>query len=317
MIRAAVLNDVIGQPGPTRLLARLIARDRLPHALILAGLPGCGRRTLARAIAAALLCQARVAGDACGTCASCRLVAEDTHPDLVSLPHDTSGDELGVELVRSAVVEGAQQSPLLGTQRVFILPGAERLGLPAANALLKVLEEPPPGTYLVMTVASEAQLLKTIRSRAQLLRLQPLATADLERVLERGGLPPATARLRAPQGAGSHRGLWDDDEAAPPLAALLALAREGHRSALVGELAAALPQKAREDHGRTLAAEQRRVLGQWLRALSQALRADLRGPGAARAADLIERVQQAEQDLRRNLSPHLILDSLGLAARAG
>ena len=316
MMRAALLNDVIGQPGPTRLLARLIARDRLPHALILAGLPGCGRRTLARAIAAALLCQERVAGDACGACASCRLVAEDTHPDLVALPHDSDGDDLGVELVRSAVVEGAQQSPLLGSQRVFILPGAERLGLPAANALLKVLEEPPPGTYLLMTVASEAQLLKTIRSRAQLIRLQPLATADLERVLARGGLPPATARLRAVQGAGSHRGLWGDEEP-PPLAALLALAREGHRSALVGELAAALPQKAREEHGRTLAAEQRRVLGQWLRALSQALRADLRGPGAARAADLIERVQQAEQDLRRNLSPHLVIDSLGLAARAG
>src|SRR5271167_4218768 len=111
------LREVIGQDGLVRLLSRLIARGRLPPALLLEGLPGCGRRTLALAIAQAVLCPRAQGGDACGECASCRMVNEGSHPDLVSLPHDSQGDDLGVELVRSAIAEAAYQSPLIGAGR--------------------------------------------------------------------------------------------------------------------------------------------------------------------------------------------------------
>jgi hypothetical protein len=309
------LAEFIGQPGPVRLLARLLARDRLPHALLIEGVPGCGRRTLARTVAAALLCSARVAGDACGACESCRLVAAGTHPDLASLPHDSEGVDPDVELVRTAVAEAAYASPLLGERRVFLLPGIERLALPAANALLKVLEEPPRGAYLLMTTAAASGLLRTIRSRAQLVRLMPLTVAELERVLVRGGVAAPAAHARALLGHGSHRGLWQDGEDAP-LDDLLALCSGGYSARLVGALVGRLPQRAREDEGRTLAAEQRRALGQWLLAVLQRLRAELVGADGARAAELMERVMLLQRDLDRNISPQLLIEGLGLGNRA-
>lgn len=309
------LAEVIGQPGPVRLLTRLLARDRLPHALLIEGLPGCGRRTLARAVAAALLCRARADGDACGRCESCLLAGAGTHPDLVALPHDSEGSDPDVELVRTAVAEAAYASPLIGDRRVFLLPGIERLALPAANALLKVLEEPPPGAYLLMTTDAAAGLLRTIRSRAQLVRLMPLTAAELERVLTRGGIAPSAAHARALLGHGSHRGLWQDEEEAP-LDDLLALCAGGYSARLVGALVGRLPQRVREDEGRTLAAEQRRTLGRWLLALQQRLRGDLPGADGVRAAELLERVLLLQRDLERNINPQLVIEGLGLHQRA-
>ncbi len=309
------LADVIGQPGPVRLLTRLLARGRLPHALLIEGLPGCGRRTLARAVAAALLCRARVAGDACGMCESCRLVEAGTHPDLVALPHDGEGVDPDVELVRTTVAEAAYVSPLIGDRRVFLLPGIERLALPAANALLKVLEEPPRGAYLLMTTDAAAGLLRTIRSRAQLVRLMPLTATELERVLIRGGVTASAAQARALLGHGSHRGLWQDAEDAP-IDDLLALCDGGYSSRLVGALVGRLPKRAREEEGRTLPAEQRRVLGGWLVALLQRLRSGLAGADGMRSAELMERVLFLQRDLERNISPQLVIEGLGLTGRA-
>jgi DNA polymerase III delta' subunit len=308
------LREVIGQTALARLMARLIARGRLPPALLLEGTPGCGRRTLALAIAQAVLCAQREDGDACGRCSSCRMVIEGNHPDLVSLPHDSQGDDLGVELVRTAIAEAAYQSPLIAAGRVFFLPGVERLNLAAANTLLKVLEEPPPGTHVIMTTANSGAVLRTIRSRTQLHRLAPLASADLERVLVLLGLSAEEARRRAPAAAGSHRGAHDGD-VAPPLAAMVRLCREGLDPALVAEVVAGLPQAQREDGELSLAAEQRRVLGTWLRALLHELRPGLRSPRAQGDADAIERVLLLQRDVQLNISPQLVIEGLALGMR--
>jgi DNA polymerase III delta' subunit len=308
------LSEVIGQSGLARLMARLIARRRLPPALLLEGVPGCGRRTLALAIAQAVLCARAQDGDACGECSSCRMVVEGNHPDLVSLPHDTQGDDVGVELVRTAIAEAAYQSPLIAAGRVFILHGVERLNHAASNTLLKVLEEPPHGTHLIMTTANAGAVLRTIRSRTQLHRLAPLSTADLERVLMLLGVSAEEARRRAPGGAGSHRGAHDGD-VAPPLAAMVRLCREGLDPALVAEVVAGLPQAQREDGEMTLAAEQRRVLGTWLRALLHELRPGLRTERALGDADAIERVMQLQRDVHLNISPQLVVEGLALGIR--
>jgi hypothetical protein len=230
----------------------------------------------------------------------------------VALPHDSDPTAIDVDMVRENIVEGARQSPLLGNRRTFFLPGVERLNLASANALLKVLEEPPPGTYLIMTTANAGGLLRTIRSRAQLIRLQPLSPTDIEQVLVHNGVDVTDARRRALAAPGSHRGLWDDlDEI--PLADLLALCRDGFTSKGVQAVHDALPTKADEAHGRTLAQEQRRELSRWLAALAQALRADLRQPArATAAATTIERIQQLQHDLRLNLAPRLVIEALAI-----
>jgi len=304
------LRDIIGQPGPVRLLARLVARRRLPHALLLDGLPGCGRRTLALALAGALLCEQPVEGDACGRCTACRLVAAGTHPDLAVLPHDSDAEDYSVDLVRDQAVRPAGESALYGRGRVFVLPGIERLQPAAANALLKVIEEPPAGVYFIMTTAQVAMVLPTIRSRAQVLRLLPLDAVALAGVLVRGGLDPAMAAARAAQGGGSHRGLWNDTSE-PPLAELLALVRDGHDSRTIAEVVARLPQDE-EEGGRTLPATQRLACRNWLNALCQQLRGDLAGDQPAAAVERIERVLVALKDLQRNLNPRLVLEALAI-----
>lgn len=308
------LGEVLGQAPVGRLIARLIARSHLPHALLFEGVPGCGRRTLALAAAHALLCSQRHDGDACGACKSCVLAREGNHPDLVSLPHDSepsSPEDLAVEAVRERIVQQAFESPLLSQCRVFILPGIERLHIAATNALLKVLEEPPAGVYLIMTTASARATLGTIRSRVQLYRLQPLGSADLEKLLRRNGLSDQEAKARAARGLGSHRGLLGEEEYPAPIEQMLALCRGEFSSALVADIVAALPQnQPSEESGRTLVGEQRRVCGQWLKALLQSLRSHLLGPSALAHADLIERVLLLERDLHHNINPRLVIEAL-------
>lgn len=309
------LSEIVGHGGVPRLMVRLIVRQRLPHALILEGIAGSGRRTLARALAQALLCAAPDHGDACGQCASCQVMVAGTHPDCVELPHDSTTADLPLDLVREAVVEAAFTSPLMGSAKVFILPGIERLAMAAANTLLKVLEEPPRGTYLIMTTTSAASVLSTIRSRAQLYRLPPLSTAQIEHILQRQGMSADEAARLSVVAQGSLRGLDDLSAAIPfePLERLLS----GHLDeALVSEVVSQLPQRVAEDAGdRTLASEQRRVLGIWLEALVQRERFGLAGPDAELVCERIERVLRLKHDLDRHLSPQLVIEGLALQSR--
>lgn len=334
--------DILGQDAAVRLLVRLVERGRLPHALLIEGIPGCGRRAVARAVAQAVLCPSRSGGDACGACSSCRLLGADGHPDMVELPADgapvpegwralhrsSEGRDPGPDVlagrtvpvcwVRDAVAECAFESAQLGHGRFFLLPGVERLGAAAANALLKVLEEPPSGVHLALTTANAGQVLGTIRSRTRLVRLHPLASEDLRRVLERGGIDPDTARLRALAGSGSHRGLWREAEP-PPLEALRRLVAGGWSLAAVAAVADAVASGSGGDEGST-GAEQRRLLRVWLQVLAQDQRDGLRqgGVAAEAAVERIGRIQAAMQDLGRNLPSRLVLEVLAAGeANAG
>jgi DNA polymerase III delta' subunit len=314
------LDEVIGQPATVRLLRRLIQRQRLPHAILLEGQPGCGRRTLALALAQTILCQQPAAGDACGRCESCRLAIAGNHPDLVSSLHDSQPGSMDADTVRDELVEAVYTSPLIGERRVFVLHGIERWQSTSANALLKALEEPPSSVRFIATTAHSAAVLKTIRSRLQLYRLQTLGADDLERILIRTGIPVEVARSRAAvSGAGSHRGLLRDEVPAP-LVALRRLALEGYRTEWVAEALQALPTTLDDTaaaSGVTVAAEQRRLLRGWLSLLAQELRGDMRAnadaPLAVQIAERMQRLDRLRGDLARNFQPRLVIEALGLA----
>jgi DNA polymerase III delta' subunit len=308
------IAEVIGQPGVTRLLARLISRARLPHASMIEGNPGCGRRTVALAIAQALLCARPFDGDACGSCPSCALCLAGTHPDLMATPHDSESDDLAVDMLRDEVVAKAYESPLIGQRRVFVLYSVERLQNASANVLLKVLEEPPAGAYFITTTSQASAVLKTIRSRAQLYRLQPLAAGDVAEILRRGGVAPDDALSLSERSTGGHRGLWDD-VAPVPLEDLRALCRDGLRSEIVARVVDALPTTVSDEQeaaGRTVSGEQRRVLRQWLVALAHDLQRELRRKPDIDLALRMERLANLHHDLARNLPPRLVIEALAL-----
>ena len=188
-------------------------RARWPHALLIAGRRGLGKRALALHFARALLCEApRPDGDACGVCAGCVYMAAGAHPDLRLIEPLLTDDEGNVTVVDAITVDRIRELTAftqLSTHRhrakVAVIAPAEALNAAAANALLKTLEEPPAGTYLMLVSHQSARLPATIISRCQRLPVpEPDARAaaawlagqgvtDADRVLAQAGGAPLLA----------------------------------------------------------------------------------------------------------------------------
>ncbi len=154
-------------------LQRTRASGRLPHALLIAGPAGVGKRLLADLLIRSLLCQAPGSDSLpCGTCQDCRLCAAGNHPDLVRLGPDPEGksDEIKVAGIRD-LVESEGLTPSRGPHKVILIDPAERMNPSAANALLKTLEEPAPGTLFCLIAERVHLLPATVRSRCQRLIL--------------------------------------------------------------------------------------------------------------------------------------------------
>ncbi len=174
-----------------------------PHAVLLAGPDGVGKTTLALDLAAGLLCTAAVGDRPCRTCRACRMVDAGGHPDLHRLAPVGPGRQVvigGPEArfrgIRDLATELALM-PAEGGARVAIIEGAERMNEDAQAALLKTLEEPPPGVTIVLCADQEDRLLPTVRSRCFRLRLGLVGARDIEAIVADHGLadPPTAARL--------------------------------------------------------------------------------------------------------------------------
>ncbi|MDO9597129.1 MAG: DNA polymerase III subunit delta' [Azoarcus sp.] len=216
--------------------ARLVGlQARLPHALLFVGAPGLGKRDLAEALGARLLCDAPlVNGHACGHCVACQWRLSGNHPDLYRVVPAAAADQSEAGEGGDAASEGgsgkAKSSQILidqirelqaalsvtghhGSQRVVILEPAEAMNAFTANALLKLLEEPPVGCTFLLVSSAPRKLLPTIRSRCQqwsiprpdaatLGRWQVAEGRSLDALLAlSGGIPLAATRLAEQGGA--------------------------------------------------------------------------------------------------------------------
>jgi DNA polymerase-3 subunit delta' len=167
---------VVGHDEAVELLEEAVASERVTHAWLFTGPPGIGKLHTARVFAAALNCPA--GGD--GTCDSCRRILRGVHPDVHLIVPE--GDNLLVEDVR-AVREEASMTHHEARVAVFILDEADRMTEAAANALLKVLEEPPPEVVFVLVARSAEALVGTVPSRARTLPFVSLSLAELTTAL--------------------------------------------------------------------------------------------------------------------------------------
>lgn len=210
-------SDFQGNVETVRQLREMLARDRFPHAVILAGPQGAGKYTLALMVARTMNClQPRLTDglpDFCGVCSNCIRIAQaedlearfteaveareglretdkretrilvQTHPDVLVVPPDPPQMMIKVDQVRQ-VIQTARYKPQESRRRVFIFVDSPFMK-EAANALLKVLEEPPDFATLFILVRNPGELLPTIRSRCVIFSLSALPTAEIEGYLEK------------------------------------------------------------------------------------------------------------------------------------
>jgi DNA polymerase-3 subunit delta' len=209
-------SDFYGNAEVVQRLREMLARDHFPHSVILAGPRGSGKYTLAQMVAKTMNCQSPPPGDLpdfCGRCESCTRIGEaddlearcaeavetrenlretdrretrifiQSHPDVLVIPPDPPQMMIKVDQVRH-VTETIHHRPGAGSRRVFIFTDSAFMK-EAANALLKVLEEPPDFATLFLLTENPGELLPTIRSRCINFTLAPLPADDIERVLAR------------------------------------------------------------------------------------------------------------------------------------
>jgi len=180
---SASLTDLIG----------LYRANTLPHALLIVGHPGHGGALLTDALVAKLLCRSDLP-QACGECKACRLHRAGNHPDFVRVLPEGKSLTIRIDAIRAInrkVAETAQQ----GGNKVIRLENAEKMNINAANALLKVLEEPSDGTFILLESSSLGRTLPTIRSRCRLVTLPEPTTSEALAMLVQAdfALEPATA----------------------------------------------------------------------------------------------------------------------------
>jgi len=212
-----MFHDLIGNARVKGILKRMLVSDRLPGAMLFTGEEGIGKKLFALEIARALNCRTPKDHEACGVCSSCVRIRKLNYPtrddadewtQIIWTDHPDVGlvvapkRVLRVEQMRQIEKE-ANFRPFEGKARVFLIDEADKLNDASANALLKVLEEPPKTSHLILITARPAMLLPTILSRCQMIRFSPLTPDEIATHLVKNDIDSKTARLRARAAGGS------------------------------------------------------------------------------------------------------------------
>lgn len=205
------LADIFCQDRAVSTLTRAFETGRLAHAYIFDGIDGVGRFTAAKAFARLLLCKSpeiaepchsdgsanQLQGlnvDSCGKCESCRMLDADNHPDfhhiykeLIQFSSDPTNRkkqpiDLPIDVIREFLIEKIQIRPSLSASKVFVISESEKLNAASQNALLKVLEEPPNKSFIILLCSKLDNLLPTTRSRSQIVHFGPLSE---EKIIEK------------------------------------------------------------------------------------------------------------------------------------
>jgi DNA polymerase-3 subunit delta' len=208
-----MFETIAGNERVKKVLQRMLDAQRLPGALLFVGEEGIGKKLFALEIAKALNCRTPTDRGPCGNCSACVRIAKINFPS-VSLENDewkqilwTDHPDVGIVVAPKRVLYVKQMRqieaeanfrPFEGKARFFLIDEADKLNDSSANALLKVLEEPPPTSHIILITSRPAMLLETIRSRCQMIRFSPLTPEEIEQhLLENKLADRNSANLRA------------------------------------------------------------------------------------------------------------------------
>jgi len=190
-------------------MMQLKQAQRLPHAILLYGEEGSGKRDFAQSLSASLLCKQSVqTGEACGRCSACQLIAAQTHPDLTFLkpvpPENSKSTKpvlnIRIDAIRKLCTKLTSSSQFEG-YRIAIIENADRMLVQGANALLKTLEEPGNQTLIILVTSRPHRLPITVRSRCQALRFPYPSEATAIGWLQTQGLKSPEIALKYAHGA--------------------------------------------------------------------------------------------------------------------
>lgn len=174
------------QPLVVKQLQTVLKNHELAHAYLFVGPTGSGKSEIAKWLALRLFCLHLQNGEPDLTCPECQRILSGNHPDVVVAKPE--GRQIKVDEIRHLKDEFTK-SAVEGNRKLFIIHDAEKMTNNAANSLLKFIEEPGPGIYILMLTTNKSAVLPTIRSRTQIIELQPLQRAELEQVLTQNDIP--------------------------------------------------------------------------------------------------------------------------------
>ena len=328
-------DKIVGNEPVVRLLKGQLTGKRLAHTYLFVGARGVGKRTLALEFAKALECDSEItsgaasagrshdseSGDACDSCESCQKIAKGSYPDVIVVSAESETGSLGIDQVRN-LTSWLSLTPYQGRWKVGLIEGADRLTEEAVHASLKLLEEPPEKSILLLTATGLQRLPATLISRCALVRCVPQGIEKVARFLkEREQLDPEVSRILA-VGSGGRLGLALEFHRAQRLAA---------KNAVLDQLLTACRQKRPEIPLGTAPREEVEEALEWLAAwwrdlLLLNLKADpawvihqdrlpelQRIAGGLSVEELSDRVEWTywvQEAIQRNASPRIALSTL-------
>ncbi len=177
-----IFSRIVGNDALKKRLSKDLQYGSLSHAYIIEGKKGCGKHLASEIIAAAVNCTGDKHLGPCGTCEACRRVLGHLTPDVITVSRESGKATLGVDPIR-ALCTDASTVPGELDRKVYVIEEAELLTHQAQNALLLTLEEPPPFVMFLLLCDNALSLLETIRSRAPIIRVEPLDRDTLDTYL--------------------------------------------------------------------------------------------------------------------------------------
>lgn len=218
-------ESITDQKRPVQILTAFIRKGTIPHALLFTGIEGVGKKTAARMFAMACNCQGEgreqphlnsgqtglpdnhKISEPCGICRSCRKILSNSHPDVIHIR--PSGYSIRISQIRD-LCGILSLKPYEAKVRVVIISDAQAMNVAAGNALLKMLEEPPDRTILILTAAEKTDLISTVSSRCQNIKFNPVSRGKIAQILsEKKGVNPVDADIFAGMSNGSLSGAYN------------------------------------------------------------------------------------------------------------